>query len=110
MSAPAANAFSEPVSTIARTRVEASISVSASPSSSQELAVQRVQRLGAVQPDGGDGVLDLDDDRLIGHARSPSASRVTSLTHGSGRCKPALRAGANWVRAFCKMLIYNDYC
>ena len=35
MSAPAAKAFSEPVSTIARTRCEASISVSASPSSSR---------------------------------------------------------------------------
>ncbi len=34
MSAPAAKAFSEPVTTIARTRFEASISVSASPSSS----------------------------------------------------------------------------
>ena len=34
-SAPAAKAFSEPVTTMARTRGEASISVSASPSSSR---------------------------------------------------------------------------
>ena len=71
-SAPAAKAFSEPVTTMARTRAEASISVSASPSSLEELLVERVERLRAVEPDERDMVLDLDDQRLVGHRRPPS--------------------------------------
>jgi hypothetical protein len=33
----------------------------------QKLGVERVERVGAVQPDDGDVVLEIDDDRAVGH-------------------------------------------
>jgi hypothetical protein len=39
----------------------------------QQLRVERVHRVGAVEPDDGDVVFDLDDQGFIGHASEPPA-------------------------------------
>ena len=67
-SAPAAKAFSDPVMTMQRTRSFASAADTAA-ASSRISVVQGIHRVGAVQSDQGHIVLDLDDQRLIGHVR-----------------------------------------
>ena len=71
MSAPAANAFSEPVSTTAAIAGSASKPAMAWLSSPDQLLVQGVQLLGAVQRDDRDGVTLFDQDGLESHCSTP---------------------------------------
>ena len=70
MSAPATNDFSPaPVSTIARTPASALQLGHRGRSSRERLGVQRVQDLGAVERDDGDGAVALDQQVFKGHKR-----------------------------------------
>jgi hypothetical protein len=101
MSAPAAKAFSEPVSTMQRTFSFSSAAFSALESSPSKLRVERVHRVGAVQLDQGDMIFDLDDQRLIGHAAATpavlGARRVTAQAlREAGLAPPALGSSYLW--------------
>ena len=79
MSAPAANARSEPVTTIAPMPGSASKAVPPPRPRASTCGVQRVERLGAVQCDPADAASRLDQDRLVlGHALSSRACALSA--------------------------------
>ncbi len=76
MSAPAAKARSEPVSTMQRTSSPQVHSSSTPDQFAQQLGVERVQRLGTIERDRAHAVFDLHEDVLIFHVglHFPAAS------------------------------------
>ena len=72
MSAPAAKAFSDPVSTIAPIAGIALEGVQRGVELLDQRARKRVQRLRPVEPDEADAAMGLDDDVGVGHGRVSS--------------------------------------
>ncbi len=99
-SAPAAKALSEPVRTMQRTLSFSSAAVMGRGEFGHQLGVQRVHRVGPVQADQGNVVLDLDDDGLVGHGfplfgwrTSSTAGRDQVIAGSGGRRRTTGRTG-----------------
>ena len=99
MSAPAANAFSEPVITMQPMSSSASKAVDRGDELRHERGIERVERLRPVEPDDADPALRLDDDGLVAHGLSPACLHCFI---GLSDCMPARN-----VRAACRARVGN---
>jgi hypothetical protein len=93
MSAPAAKALAEPVSTMQPTPSSALGLAERDRQLAQQLGVQRVQRLGAIEADQDDASgpfrSGFDDQGLVGHADAPWMMRgFYRATRGEGEPCP----------------------
>ena len=100
MSAPAANAFSEPVMTMQPIASSASNASSAALSSRDQRIVQRIERLRAIETDDANAAIGFDENVFVSHGRliapggRENQSRVVAAAHDERT--PSRRSPPRW--------------